>query len=142
MTKYPFLLSVSFLLLCTACKEKQVVEEVIIEKEIDADALPALMHTVYVWLKPDLSEADEEEFLNSLRSLETIKTVKNFYIGPPAATESREVVDNSFSYALILWFDSLEDHLAYQVDPIHLKFVAENKDKWDRVRVRDNEVMK
>lgn len=141
MNKYFFLLFASFLLLFTACTEKQVEKEVIIEREIDSADLPALMHTVYVWLKPDLSKAAEEEFLNGMRSLETIKTVKNFFIGPPAATEPREVVDNSFSYVLILWFDSLEDHLAYQEDPIHLKFVADHKDKWTRVRVRDNGVM-
>lgn len=136
---FPLLLLCIFSL--TACGEKQVEKEVIIEREIDMDALPGMMHTVYFWLKPDLSEADEQAFLNGVRSLETVSTVKNFFIGPPAGTESRDVVDNTFSYALIIWFDSVEEHLAYQVDPIHLKFVEENKDKWERVRVRDNALM-
>lgn len=125
----------------TSCGEQRVEKEVIIEREVDMDALPGMMHTVYFWLKPDLNEADEQAFLNGVRSLETVSTVRNFFIGPPAGTESRDVVDNTFSYALIIWFDNVEDHLAYQVDPIHLKFVEENKDKWERVRVRDNALM-
>lgn len=125
----------------SACESKEVKEEIIIEKEMDADARPGMMHTVYFWLKPDLSEEDHEDFLKGLRSLETIESVKNFYIGPPAGTESRDVVDNSFDYALITWFDDVAGHDAYQVDPIHLKFVEESGERFEKVVVRDNELM-
>lgn len=101
---------------------------------------PGLIHTVFFWLKEDLSEADEAAFLEGVKSLRGVKTVKSCYIGPPASTEARDVVDNSYSYALINHFDDIAGQDAYQIDPIHLKFVEDHKDKWTKVIVYDNVV--
>jgi len=139
--KQLFLLIAILLLLALSCTQKEVEKEVIIEKEIDADAEPGLIHNVYFGLKEDLSEEEREDFLRGLKSLETISSVDRFYAGPPAATESRGVVDNSFSYALVVWFKDVAAHDAYQIDPIHLKFVEESKGRWDKVVVRDNELL-
>jgi Stress responsive A/B Barrel Domain len=98
---------------------------------------PGLVHNVFFWLKKDISEADKKAFLEGVNSLRNIAMVKSCYIGPPASTEKRDVVDNSFSYALLLHFDDAAAELAYQVDPIHSKFVADHKDKWTKV-VYDN----
>lgn len=130
------------LLINLSCTEKEIVEEVIIEKEIDPDAMPGLIHTVYFWLKEDLSEADEQDFLRGVQSLETIESVDRFFIGPPAATDARGVVDNSFSYALVVWFDDVAAHDIYQEHPTHLKFVEESEGRWDKVIVYDNELLK
>jgi len=99
---------------------------------------PGLIHSVFFWLKEDLSETDRTAFLEGCRSLTKISTIKNCYIGPPAATAERGVVDNSYSYALIVHFNDLEGQNAYQIDPIHLKFVEDHKDKWTKVIVYDN----
>lgn len=99
---------------------------------------PGLIHNVFFWLKSDLSPAQKNAFLAGIKSLEKIATVKAAYIGPPASTEERDVVDNSFSYALLLHFDDIAGQDAYQVDPIHLKFVEDHKNKWERVVVYDN----
>ncbi len=99
---------------------------------------PGLIHNVFFWLKDDLSSEQKNAFLAGVKSLEKISTVKSSYIGPPASTEKREVVDNSFSYALLLHFDDVAGEEAYQIDPVHLKFVEDHKDKWNRVIVYDN----
>lgn len=101
---------------------------------------PTLMHTVYIWLKDDLSEADENGFVNSSKTLGNIQSVARFRMGIPEKTESREVVDNSYSYAFNIEFNSVQDQEDYQIDPIHLKFVEDNKDKWTKVIVYDNQV--
>jgi len=109
------------------------------EKSKPADQ-PGLIHNVFFWLKKDLTNEQKAAFLKGVNSLKQVNTVKSAYIGPPASTEKREVVDNSFSYALLLHFDDVAGQDAYQIDPIHLKFVEEHKDKWDRVIVYDNMV--
>jgi hypothetical protein len=103
--------------------------------------MPGLIHHVFFWLKEDLSDAERNDFLKGVKSLGTINTVRAFYIGPPASTEKREVVDNSFSYALLVHFDDVAGQNEYQVDPIHLKFVEDHQDKWTRVTVYDNTVL-
>jgi len=103
-----------------------------------AEAQPGLIHSVFFWLKEDLSEADQAAFRTGVESLRAVSTVKNMYIGPAAATEERGVVDNSYSTALIVHFADVAAQDAYQIDPIHLKFVEDHKDKWTKVVVYDS----
>lgn len=58
-------------------------------------------------------------------------------IGTPASTLEREVVDNSFHVSELMIFESIEDQDAYQVHPIHAKFVEEYSHLWERVVVYD-----
>lgn len=104
--------------------------------------MPGLIHNVFFWLREDLTAEEEAAFLEGVKSLGTVNTVRAIYIGPPAPTEARDVVDNSFSYALLVHFDNIEGQNAYQVDPIHLKFVEDHEDKWTRVRVYDTTLIK
>ena len=99
---------------------------------------PGLIHSVFFWLREDLSEADEAAFMAGAESLKAISTIKSCYIGPPAPTEERGVVDDSYSYALIVHFQNVAGQDAYQIDPIHLKFVEDHQDKWTKVVVYDN----
>ena len=133
---------VSFMIL-SACADqttdaKEIIEEVNIEKFIDADAEPGLMHVVHFWLTDGLTEADEKDFLKGVWSLEGIPTIRRMFVGPPASTPSRGVVDNSFDYALVVYFDDVAGHDVYQEHPIHLKFVAEHEAKFKTVQVKDN----
>lgn len=99
---------------------------------------PGLIHSVFFWLKEDLSAADKAAYLAGVESLRGVASVKEMYVGPVAPTEERGVVDNSYSTALIVHFDDVAGHDAYQIDPIHLKFVEDHKDKWTKVVVYDN----
>jgi hypothetical protein len=101
---------------------------------------PGLIHSVFFWLKEGISDADRNAFLAGIASLESIEYVRHMYVGPPAATEERGVVDNSYSIALIVHFDDLAGQDAYQVDPIHLRFVEELNEAWTKVVVYDSMV--
>jgi len=98
-----------------------------------------LVHTVYFWLKPDLTPAQRAEFQRGVESLGTIKAVDKFYIGTPAATEKRPVIDHSFSVGITVVCKDVAAEKAYQVDPIHLAFVNSCKAFWTRVQVYDSE---
>jgi len=121
--------------------ELEAVKKQLAEATSMEAATPGMMHNVFFWLKEDLSEADEQAFVAGIKSLQTISAVKSSFIGPPASTEARDVVDNTYSYALLLHFADVEGQNAYQVDPIHLQFVEDHKDKWTKVIVYDNAVM-
>jgi len=98
-----------------------------------------MTHTVFFWLRSDLSADDRSGFEAGLRLLLTIPGATRAVIGRPAATPKREVIDDSYDWALELDFPSLADQDAYQAHPTHVDFVAEQKAKWDRVRVYDFE---
>lgn len=101
---------------------------------------PGLIHTVFFWLRPELSESERAAFMEGVRSLGAIKSIRGFYVGPPAPTPARDVIDTTYSVALIVHFDDVAGEEAYQVDPIHLAFVENNKQYWSRVRVYDSSV--
>lgn len=102
---------------------------------------PGMAHTVYFWLQDGLSDQELQQFEEGVRSLEASPTVRRLFLGKPAGTPSRGVVDNSFDYSLVLWFDDVAGHDAYQISPVHLKFVEEHEAKFKEVRVYDNEVL-
>ena len=97
-------------------------------------------HNVYFWLKEGLSKSDLLEFENGLETLTKTPQVISGFFGKPADT-NRTVVDNTYSYGLLLKFKDTPDHNLYQADPIHLAFVEKNSDKWARVQVYDVEVV-
>jgi len=99
---------------------------------------PELIHSVFFWLKEDLTDAQKAKFKAGVKSLGQIKHIQTFYMGPAADTEERGVVDNSYDMALINQFAKPADQEAYQIDPIHLKFVDDCKDLWTKVVVYDN----
>ncbi|KAB5490204.1 MULTISPECIES: Dabb family protein [Flagellimonas] len=96
-------------------------------------------HVVYFWFKNPDSQADRATFEASLKKfLDNSQYAKTKFIGkPPKAI--RDVVDDSFTYSLILSFESAEDQAAYQTEPPHLVFIGECKDLWEKVIVYDSE---
>lgn len=97
-----------------------------------------LVHHVYFWLKEPENEAHKKQLLEALNKLVKIKTIKMSHIGVPASTEEREVVDSSYAVSYMVMFDDQAGHDAYQVDPVHLKFVEENQHLWSKVVVYDS----
>lgn len=98
-----------------------------------------MMHHVFFWLKNPSSEADLQQLIKGIRSLEQTGKAKMLKVGVPAATPSREVIDASYDVSLLLFFDSLQDHDAYQEHPVHLSFVKEYSHLWQQVKVYDIE---
>ncbi|GGW35349.1 Dabb family protein [Arenibacter certesii] len=96
------------------------------------------VHTVYFWLKhPDNAE-DRKAFETSLKKfLDHSQYAKTKFIGvPPKA--SRDVVDGSFTYSLVVTFESAEAQEKYQKEEPHLLFVKESSDLWTKVIVYDS----
>ena len=102
-------------------------------KEFDTN----FAHVVYIWLKNPDSESDRATFEASLNKfLKNSKFAKTNFVGtPPKAV--RDVVDDSFTYNLIVTFESAEAQEGYQNEQPHLTFIEECKDLWKKVVVYD-----
>jgi hypothetical protein len=98
----------------------------------------ALIHHVFFWLKEPKNETHKKQLVAALNELLKVKTIRMSHIGFPAGTESRDVVDHSYSVSFMVMFDNQTDQDAYQIDPIHLKFVEENSHLWNKVVVYDS----
>lgn len=97
------------------------------------------IHSVYFWLVDDISEPQRKDFIEKgLGKLKECKHLSSIYVGPPADSEPREVVDDTYDYAWICHFKDKAAHDAYQIDPIHLSFVENYGDLFKEVKVYDN----
>ena len=81
---------------------------------------------------------DRAAFEKSLQKfLDTSAYAKTKFIGrPPRA--SRDVVDGSFTYSLIVTFDSAAAQQAYQDEAPHKLFIEESSGLWSKVIVYDS----
>jgi len=95
------------------------------------------IHHVYFWLKDAQNKEDLEKLLQGLEKLSKVRTIQMYHIGKPADT-NRDVIDRSYSVSWMLLFKNKADQDAYQVDPIHLKFVEECSSLWSKVVVYDS----
>lgn len=98
---------------------------------------PKLAHHVFFWLKRPDSKDDLAKLIAGIKSLAAIETVRGLHVGVPASTEQRPVVDNSYSASELLFFDDVAGQDAYQVHPLHKKFVDEHSHLWSKVVVYD-----
>ncbi|MEB8346589.1 Dabb family protein [Flavobacteriaceae bacterium KMM 6898] len=107
------------------------------EKGTGQDFDPNYVHTVFFWMKNPTNEVSNKKFEVSLRKfLDRSKYAKTHFIGrAPKAT--RGVVDDSFTYSLILSFESSEAQENYQKEAAHMVFIEESQNLWDRVVVYD-----
>ncbi len=96
------------------------------------------VHSVYFWLKEDLSDADRATFDKGVRALLDISSVKQGFVGAPASTD-RPIIDRSYTTALIVMFENEAGQDHYQVDPIHDKFRDECASFWTKVVIYDAE---
>src|ERR1700690_2390057 len=98
-----------------------------------------LIHSVYFWLRPDLTADERANFRAEVGKLSAVRTIERIYVGPPATIRERDVTERSFDMALTIIFRDGPAHDAYQVDPAHLAFVERNKAFWTRVQVYDSQ---
>ncbi|MGK7389641.1 MAG: Dabb family protein [Candidatus Cyclobacteriaceae bacterium M2_1C_046] len=96
------------------------------------------MHVVFFWLKQPDKKSARKEFEKHLETLtKNIDVIKSAHVGTPAPTE-RSVIDNTYTYSLILGFKNKEDQDAYQGHPVHLDFVQNASPLWEKVVVYDS----
>lgn len=132
-----------------ACKQENGSTEIEALKQQLADAekqneqkmeskKPGLIHTVFFWLKEDITEEEQLKFIAGVKSLQSISHIQTSYTGEAAITEERGVVDNSYDMAWICQFEKPSDQEAYQIDPVHLKFIEDCGELWTKVIVYDS----
>ena len=95
------------------------------------------VHHVYFWLKNPESKEDRAKLIDGLQKLSVQKDIKMYHIGQPADTD-RGVIDRSYAISWLNIFETKEAQDAYQVDPLHLRFVEECSSVWSKVIVYDS----
>ena len=96
-----------------------------------------MIHHVYFTLKNPDSVQDKQLLKEGLQSLVAIEEVRHLIIGEPAPTFDREVIASDWHVSEVIYFDSVADQDAYQVDPIHQLFVTNYSHLWSKVVVYD-----
>ena len=102
---------------------------------------PQVAHMVFFKLK-DASGASRAKLVAACKLLLTgHEGTVYFAAGTLAGDMKRPVNDQDFDVSLHLVFASKEAHDKYQDHPRHLKFVEENKENWEKVRVFDSYIL-
>ena len=95
------------------------------------------IHSVYFWLRDDLSEEQRSQFLEKASALTKIESARHGWLGVPAPTD-RPIIDRSYSYALTVVFDDEAGQDLYQDHPVHDRFRDECGSFWTRVLIYDS----
>ncbi len=94
------------------------------------------IHSVYFWLWKTLDVEKRRQFENGLDLLTRDPNVLTRHIGRPADTD-RDVIERGYDYGVVLTFENLETHNAYQAGQAHQTFLDTCSDMWARVQVYD-----
>ncbi|MBS7229440.1 Dabb family protein [Flavobacterium psychroterrae] len=95
-------------------------------------------HYLLFWLKKDLTPKQVEDFVQFFKDLSKLPYLKSIHYGTPANSSPRAVLDNSFSYNVVMTFESLEDLETYGKLPEHLATVKKYSIFWDKMQVHDS----
>lgn len=95
------------------------------------------LHIVFFWLKQKDAESKRRFLSELMKFIDNVEVIKTKHVGTPADTD-REVIDSTYSYSLILSFDSKKEHDIYQEHPLHKNFINNASSLWERVLVYDS----
>ena len=95
-------------------------------------------HHVFFWLNNPDNQDDRATFEKGIQELLQIPEIKSYHLGVPASVEEREVVDGSYTYSYLVFFENQEGHDIYQDHPLHHKFIDDCKHLWSKVLVYDS----
>lgn len=135
--RYRLLLACLLLLVVTACRSD--VEQIQNTNSEPTDVM--IQHTVYFYLKEDVTPDQKGEFEDGLEKLLEIAEIHQSELGVPAATEERDVTDHGYAYAIYTWFENMEDYNTYAEHPDHLEFIDEYSSLWADVKVYDANII-
>jgi len=112
-------------------------EKIAKEQEVKASK-GEFAHVVLFWLKNPDNQLERKKFESSLETfIKNSKYVKTMHFGAPANT-NRPVIDNTYTYCMILTFTSKEEQDKYQDEAGHKKFISESEGLWGKVIVFDS----
>jgi hypothetical protein len=92
---------------------------------------------VFFWLVDDTAEVKKNFLKELILFIDQVDEIKKVHVGPPAETD-RDVIDNTYSYSLVLTFDSKKEHDIYQDHAAHKKFIENASSLWKKVLVYDS----
>lgn len=98
-----------------------------------------LAHNVFFTLKDKSPEA-RQKLVDAAQKHLTNHPGTAFFACGTVADLDRPVNDVDFDVALHVIFETRADHDTYQTAPRHLKFIEENRENWEKVRVFDSDV--
>jgi hypothetical protein len=98
---------------------------------------PMLAHIVYFTLRDGTPAAQQKLADACRRYLKEIPGIVFSAVGTPTPDLARPVNIRDFHVGLHIVFASRKAHDDYQVHPGHQRFIAENKETWQQVRVFD-----
>jgi Stress responsive A/B Barrel Domain len=100
------------------------------------------VHHVFFWLKDAKNKKDHAQLLAALKGLGKIEYIKLAHIGSPSVNDfDKPVTDASYSFSVMLMFNSKAEEEKYLVHPLHKKFIDDNKNLWSKVVVYDSIAM-
>jgi hypothetical protein len=68
--------------------------------------------------------------------------IASAHVGKPIVTDfDKSVTEASYTFSVVLVFDSAEKEKEYLYHPLHKKFIDENKHLWAKVQVIDSEAL-
>ena len=105
-------------------------------KAVLKNKFPIVHHALF-WLKNPNSKEDLKKLIAGVKSLGKIEAIKELHVGVVAATEARDVVEQSWAVSEVMLFTDLEGQATYQNHPIHQEFIKTHSHLWDKVIVYD-----
>lgn len=94
------------------------------------------VHHVFFYMPATATDADRANLLAGLQKMREIPAIKLAHIGTPAATD-RAVIDRSYAYSWLCFFETAAAELSYQEHPLHDAFREECAQYWEKVVIYD-----
>jgi len=98
-----------------------------------------LIHIVVFWLKKDLKKEELSTFEKEISTLSNISSVEQSFVGRPAMTTKRPVIDDTYDFCLTVILKDVVAHDEYQRDQLHLDFIQNCSHMWEKVKIYDAE---
>ncbi|UOR06939.1 Dabb family protein [Hymenobacter aerilatus] len=95
------------------------------------------VHHVLFYMPATATDADKAKLLEGLQLLRQIPSVRLAHIGTPAAT-NRAVIERTYTYSWLCFFDDAEAEAHYQQHPLHDEFREQYARYWERVVIYDS----
>jgi hypothetical protein len=107
------------------------------KEELSGELEGNFVHVVFFWLKDDTPETKKKFLSEAKKLVDNVDVIKTKHIGTPADTD-RDVIDNTWSFSLVLSFDSKKEQDIYQEHQTHLDFIENASSLWEKVLVYDS----
>ncbi|MHA8067222.1 Dabb family protein [Aquirufa sp. ROCK2-A2] len=100
------------------------------------------IHHVMFWAKNPNNESEKTQLFNALKSLGTLPMIQSAHVGKPIITDfDKSVTEGSYTFSVVLIFESAEKENEYLHHPLHMKFIDDNKHLWGKVQVVDSQAI-